>query len=649
MLDYKELEKRILLLNEVYYNTGNSEITDAEYDALKAELKKLNPHSVVFNVVGAEVTVPLVKQFQHVNPMLSLENVFNTEDLIKFFERAGISPNTFINIEDKLDGLACSLHYEDGKLDIAATRGNGTIGEIITEPVSYMATVPKYVDHPLFKGKVEVRGEIIMPREYFDLFNETSAAMGNKTFISPRNAAVGSINSKNPRTAAARGCVFRAYGLYGADTGTHNTDMDLLGSIGFQRVFPNPVRLIELERWIPAAAQRLNERSKHGIDGIVFKIDDKSIQNQLGMNNTAPRWAVAFKQNVEVAETVVETVDWQVGRMGAITPVARLKPVILSDALISNVTLHNWSHIQTLGLGLGDRILIVRSGGVIPKVNLVLDKAKPPVDILKPVNCPSCNSIIKANEGVLSCSNLANCKDVQVERLIFACSKEALDIKGIGPEVVRHAFETGQISTIADLFKPKAAIAFASRFPATAEQTIPKYQMLIKDACKASRTAAIISLCIPTISTVTANQFAKSIDRLPELLTLDQPTLVKMGITPVRIQNFLEYIRVPANINLVNELDLLLEFEPIYSRQDTLNGLSFVVTGSFEQLSRKELETFIMNNGGKVVGKVSTKTDYLVVGEGGGGKKEEADKLNVPTLHEDEFIKLMKSKGLSVL
>lgn len=647
MIDVKPIEAKLIAANEMYYNTANPIMTDEEYDALKIKLKELSPDSPVLKTVGANV-VTTVKQFKHINPMLSLENVFTIVDLKRYFELNGVSSQMLLTMESKLDGLACSIHYTDDKLELATTRGNGVIGEIITPQILAFSNVPKSLPTGI-TGKREVRGEIIFPYARFIKYNEEQERKGEKPFISARNAAVGSINSKDPLVAAARGCIFVAYTYIGPDSESHEKDMMLLSSLGFNTTSPSVFPFYNIEQMALLAIQQLERRKELGIDGIVFKVNDNNLQTKIGWNNTCPKWAVAFKQNLELAETVVESVDWQVGRMGAITPVARLKPVILSDALISNVTLHNWNQIQSLGLGLGDRILIVRSGGVIPKVNLVLDKAQPPVNITKPINCPVCNSIIKDNEGMLSCSNTVGCKGIQVERLIFACSKEALDIKGIGPEVVRHAFETGQVSTIADLFKPKAAIAFASRFPATAEQTIPKYQSLIKDACKASRAAAIISLCIPTISTVTANQFARSIDSLTELLTLDQTTLVKMGITPVRIQNFLEYIRVPANISLINELDLILEFEPIYSRQDTLAGISFVVTGSFEQLSRKELETFIMNNGGKVVGKVSAKTSYLVVGEGGGGKKDEADKIGVPVLHEDEFIKLMKSKGLTVV
>lgn len=648
MLDANQLEAKIIACNEVYYNTGNSTISDLEYDALKAKLKELNPNSVVFQTVGAPIQVSAITQFKHINPMLSLDNVFNPDDLHKFFMNAGLPPDTAIDMEDKLDGLACSLHYKNGVLEVATTRGNGLIGEIITPQIQFFDSVPKNIPIDVF-GDCEIRGEIVMPIQAFDRYNETATASGGKTFISARNAAVGSINSKDPRTASDRGCVFIAYTFIGNGSVSHYIDMDNLRMVGFFANYTHRLPLYDIHNHVRGAITRLENRREYGIDGIVFKVDDVSIQRKLGMNNTSPRWAVAFKQNIELAETIVEGVDWQVGRMGAITPVARLTPVLLSDAMISNVTLHNWNQIQTLGLGLGDRILIVRSGGVIPKVNLVLDKAKPAVDIPKPTNCPICASIVQDNEGMLSCTNVNGCKGIRVERLVFACSKEAMDIKGIGPEVVRHAFETGQISTIADLFTMKAATAFASRFPATADQNLPKYQELIKQACKVSRESAIIALCINSISTVSARTLAANIDRLPDLLNLTKEELIAMGMTPVRIGNFLEYIRVKENIRLIEDLDLVLEFEPRAAKANKLNSRTYVVTGSFEAFSRKQLEQAIVNNGGKVVGKISAKTDYLICGENAGSKFQEATKLNVPIMHEDEVLKFFKALDITIL
>lgn len=647
MLNIKELEDKILECNKIYYNTGNSNITDEEYDALKAKLRELCPTSIVFQAVGSAIPVTAT-QFKHINPMLSLENVFNPEDLQKFFALAGLSRDTAIDMEDKLDGLACSLHYRNGVLEVATTRGNGVVGEVITPQIMFFNSVPKSIPADVF-GSCEVRGEIVMPNRAFEQYNEAAAAMGSKTFISARNAAVGSINSKNPRTAAARGCVFIAYSFIGSGSVNHYTDMDNLRMVGFSANIPHRFPLYDIDNFARIAAERLERRKEYGIDGIVFKVDDSGIQRKLGVNNTSPRWAIAFKQNTEVADTIIEAVDWQVGRMGAITPVARLTPIVLSDALISNVTLHNWNHIQSLGLGLGDRILLVRSGGVIPKVNLVLDKAKKPVDIIKPAICPMCANPLQDDKGMLSCINVYRCPGVQVERMVFACSKEALDIKGIGPEVIRHAFFSGQLATIADLFKPKAAVAFASRFPVTAEANIPKYEGLIKDACKATRSAAIIALCIPTISTVTANQLANHIDHLTDLLTLDKNTLIKIGLTPVRLTNLLEYVVVPQNAKLINDLDLVLEFEPRAVRMDRLADLTFVVTGSFEEYPRKQLEQTIMSNGGKVVGKVSSKTDYLVCGDNAGSKREEAERHNVPILYEDTFIEFLETKGITIL
>lgn len=644
MLDVQQLETRILELNKIYYNTGNSEISDEEYDQLKAKLRELKPESVVFNSVGADPNAD--KQFTHINPMLSLENVFNADDLKRYFATSALPPEAIITMEDKLDGLACSLHYKDGQLDLACTRGNGIVGEIITEQVSFMATVPKQIP---MQGNVEIRGEIMMPYSAFDKYNEAALAQGGKTFISARNAAVGSINSKNPRTAAARGCVFVAYSYLSDDFDTHFEAMNVLTSVGFFTTSPKLFPLANIDTMAIAASMRLEDRKQLGIDGIVFKINHVAVQKKLGMNNTSPRWAVAFKQNTEVIDTVIEMVDWQVGRMGALTPVARFTPVVLSDALLSNATLHNWNHIQSLGLSLGDRVLLVRSGGVIPKVNLVLDKAKEPLPLIKPTTCPSCIQPIKDDDGILSCINIHGCPGIQIERLIYASSKLVFDMDGIGPEVISHAFHTQGLRSIPELLSSKAAAMFASRFPATAEQNIPKYLEIIKRASKSTREAAIMALCIPSISKVMAKQLAEGIDHLTDLLMLDQPTLIKLGLTPVRLNNFLKYIRIPANAKLISDLDLVLEFEPRPVRYDQLEGMTFVVTGSFETMSRTEIEKLIYQHGGKVVGKVSARTDVLVLGDGGGSKHDDALKLSIPIMPESEFFDYLKVMGIDAL
>lgn len=647
MNDVNELEAKILEYNKIYYNTGNAVISDEEYDALKAKLRELKPDSIVFNSVGAATTTALAKQFTHINKMLSLENVFTPEDLRKYFTLAGLYNDVSIAMEDKLDGLACSLHYKDGVLDVAATRGNGFVGEIITPQVMHLDTVPNTIPKE-FADVCEIRGEIFMPLQAFEAYNARAEATGHKTFISARNAAIGSVNSKDPRTAAVRGCVFVAYTYIGPHSTSHSRDMENLSMLGFKTTMPTVFPLCDIDNFARIASMRLEERRKYGIDGVVFKVNDIATQVKLGFNNTCPKWAVAFKQNIEVAETIIESIDWQVGRMGALTPVARLQSVILSDALISNATLHNWNHIQSLGLGIGDRVLIVRSGGVIPKLNLVLDKANPAVDIIKPTNCPSCNSELMDNDGMLSCINVNGCKAIRLERLIYACSKEAMDIKGIGPEVIRHAFETGQISTVADLFTPKAARAFASRIPSTAEENLPKFMMLVKEASKVSRESAIVGLCINSISTVSARMLASEIDQLTDLLTLSKETLTKV-LTPFKLGNFLEFIKDAENVKLIEALDLVLEFPP---RPKTFNGLAdmtFVVTGSFESVSRKQIEQTILNNGGKVVGKVSAKTDFLFCGENAGTKFDDATRLEVNILYEKAILGFFKSKRIDIL
>lgn len=632
------LEELILKANEAYYNTDTPLYTDDEYDAMKLKLKQTNPNSIVFNIVGCEVNSS--NKYIHKTPMLSLENAFSSDDLKKFFINNGINNDTILCYEPKLDGLAASIHYKNGKYQLSCTRGNGIEGELITNQILHFSNVPKELKENL---SFEVRGEIVLPKKDFDNLNEENILNNKKLYTSPRNVAVGSINSKEHDTAAKRGCIFVAYSLHGLNL-NHSESMQLLTNLGFTTTKPKVFKFSDIDGAINDSISLLTDTNKEiSMDGIVFKVDDFNLQESIGLNNTFPKWAVAFKQNVEYGETTINDVEWQVGSGGAITPVAKLDKIYLSEAYFTSCTLHNYANIKKLGLGINDKILMVRSGNVIPMITAVSEKSTNHIPILAPVNCPECNSITINNNDIISCGNPKNCNGVKLKKLIFACSKEAVTIKGIADEVIKHAFDNKMITKISDLYKDEAAFAFASKHPNTAEKNISKFLKLIQESRKTTRERAITSLGIPMISTETSKLIANSIDKLNDILLLDDKQLIEIGITNVRREKFLNYISDEDNISLINELSELFVFEEKETTTDKFKGLNFVVTGSFnEEYPRKDIEKNITLNGGKIQSKVSSKTNYLVLGNGGGSKKSDAIKYGVNIISFEEYIKLLE-------
>lgn len=633
------IEDIILKANDAYYNTGTPLYTDEEYDALKQKLKKIDPNNKVFSLVGAEIHSE--SKFIHINPMLSLENVFDSNTLKKFLINNGVKDDTELTYEDKLDGLACSLHYKNGKLINACTRGNGIVGEIILDQIMHFSNVPKTID---CKVPLEIRGEIVLPKKEFDKLNKIAVENNHKPYTSARNLAVGSIKSKEFDVAAKRGCIFIAYALIGLEK-NHSHAMSYLGGLGFDNTIPQKFKFADIDQHIDDMIRLLENPVKEiGMDGIVVKVDSYALQQEIGLNNTFPKWAVAFKQNVEFGETTVNDVEWQVGSGGAITPVAKLDKILLSEAYFTSCTLHNYANIKKLGLGINDKILMVRSGNVIPMITAVSEKSINHIAIDPPPNCPECGHETVLNENdILSCGDPKNCSGVQLRKLIFACSKEGVTIKGIADEVIKHAFENGYIKTIADLYKDDAATAFASKHPNTADKSTPKFLKLINESRKTTRERAITSLGIPMVSTESSKLIANAIDKFSDLVSLNDSKLIEIGITNVRREKFLAYISDIDNINLINELSDIFEFDKKVELAEKLKGLNFVVTGSFDNsYPRKEIEKTISLNSGKVQSKVSSKTNYLILGANGGSKHDDAIRLNIPVITFDEFIKLLE-------
>lgn len=652
-LEMQSLIQELTSANTLYHAGSPSPLSDEQYDLMRLhliELERMYPYDVLPNTITTKVGHrPSGKTIKHIRAMLSLDNVFSESGLISFIKSLlDKHPHLTLAIEDKLDGMACSLHYEDGRLQYAVTRGDGVEGEDITASVHYIENVPKVIDR---KERFEVRGEIVISRTDFDAVNRELIMNDEKPLKSLRNAAVGAMKAKDPTMAAQRKCQFVAYDVYGLDvpTFTHDVAMMTLDCLGFKTASPLVVEGHSFVRYdgLKVFADRLKDQSLDiAIDGIVFKVNEYAIQEALGFNNTAPHWAIAFKCNDMISETILNDVTWQVGRTGNITPVGHVDPVQMPGVEITNVTLHNQQYIDSLDVCIGDSIGIIRSGQVIPKVVSVIARNSNRRAILYPLYCPSCYADIRMDGAFMKCTNVFYCKGAIAERLIYASSDQCVEIKGVGDEIIKELVQQKLISSIADLYKDSMAQLLADRCPNTADVRLSDFQKLITEARITTRERAISALSIPNIGTISARTLATQIDRLTDLLKLTPDELEIVDIKGVKATHFFASMAMPYYQELIVELDKLLIFEERVMCEPFFNGINFVVSGSFDEtLTRANIEEIIIRYGGKVQSKVSSKTNYLVLGEGGGSKIQDAVRYGVETISGIEFKNLLMNKA----
>lgn len=638
-----EKEQRYISANHAFHNTDKPLMTDSEFDLLKQEL--IAAGSLQTNVVGAPVVGSNIRK--HVRPMLSLDNCFSAEALCawvgKNLTTLRVSKLLFC-LEDKLDGLACSLIYERGILIAANTRGDGTTGEDILSHVIHIPNIPTNLSSDL---DLEIRGEIAIPQVSFEALNEELIAAGKKPLKSPRNTAVGAINANDPMTARDRGCMFYAYTLLdinnALDISTHHSAMRYLEDEGFDTANRRMTSNTEIPEMLVWAEQRMLSKTPVAIDGIVVKINDYVYQHVLGMNNTCPHWAVAYKTNSSIADTTLEDVIWQVGRTGIITPVGCLTKTRLAGADIDRVTLHNFDEITRLGVAIGDTVRMVRSGQVIPKITSVVVPGPNRYVIEAPTVCPSCNGTLSKRGSVyIECTN-TGCPAMTRARLEYACSKDAVEIETVGPEVIADLMAGGKITTVPELYRDTMAEHLAQRFPATYDQRIEHYRKLVTKSRHTEMYRAVTALGITGVADITAKRIARYIKCLMDLTRV---TPEQLGLIGYQAQQLSEYVQQPANVKVMQELDTLLTYDHL-DTTDLLKDISFVVTGSFDiPLSRKSIEETIINNGGRLQSKVSDKTDWVVVGANAGSKRKDAERLGKVIMEQSAFVEFLNSKGL---
>lgn len=644
-----------------YHVLDNPTIPDAEYDRLFHQLKALeaaHPELITADSptqrVGAK---PLsgFAQIRHEIPMLSLDNAFSDEEFYAFVKRIEDrlirlpEPLTFC-CEPKLDGLAVSILYVNGVLTQAATRGDGTTGEDITANIRTIRNIPLQLlmDNP--PARLEVRGEVFMPHEGFARLNQHALEKGEKTFANPRNAAAGSLRQLDPKITSKRPLVLNAYGIgiaEGVDLpNTHYDRLQWLKSIGIPvnpeiRLCNGTNEVLDFYRDIQ------NKRSSLGydIDGTVLKINDIALQEKLGFISKAPRWAIAYKFPAQEELTRLNDVEFQVGRTGAITPVAKLEPVFVAGVTVSNATLHNGDEIERLDIAIGDTVVIRRAGDVIPQIIGVLHDRRPADarPIVFPETCPVCDSAIVRIEGeaVARCTGGLFCAAQRKEALKHFVSRKAMDIDGVGGKLIEQLVDRELIHTPADLFK--LDLTTLTRLERMGAKSAENALTSLEKAKHTTLARFIFALGIREVGEATALNLANHFKTLEALQNADLEALQQVpDVGEVVANRILAFWHEPHNVAVVNDLIAQgVHWETVETKEVTENrfkGKTVVLTGTLTQMGRNEAKALLQDMGAKVSGSVSAKTDFVIAGDAAGSKLTKAQELGVTVLTEEEFL-----------
>lgn len=649
-----------------YHVLDNPTIPDAEYDRLFHQLKALeaaHPELITADSptqrVGAK---PLsgFAQIRHEIPMLSLDNAFSDEEFYAFVKRIEDrlirlpEPLTFC-CEPKLDGLAVSILYVNGVLTQAATRGDGTTGEDITANIRTIRNIPLQLlmDNP--PARLEVRGEVFMPHAGFERLNQLALEKGEKTFANPRNAAAGSLRQLDPKITSKRPLVLNAYSIgiaEGVDLpNTHYDRLQWLKSIGIP---VNPeIRLCNgTDEVLDFYRDIQNKRSSLGydIDGTVLKINDIALQEKLGFISKAPRWAIAYKFPAQEELTRLNDVEFQVGRTGAITPVAKLEPVFVAGVTVSNATLHNSDEIERLDIAIGDTVVIRRAGDVIPQIIGVLHDRRPADarPIIFPKTCPVCDSAIVRIEGeaVARCTGGLFCAAQRKEALKHFVSRKAMDIDGVGGKLIEQLVDRELVHTPADLFK--LDLTTLTRLERMGTKSAENALASLEKAKNTTLARFIFALGIREVGEATALNLANHFKTLEALQNADLEALQQVpDVGEVVANRILAFWHEPHNVAVVNDLIAQgVHWETVKTKEVTENrfkGKTVVLTGTLTQMGRNEAKALLQDMGAKVSGSVSAKTDFVIAGDAAGSKLTKAQELGVTVLTEEEFLAEIQS------
>ncbi len=659
---HQELSGELHRHNHLYFVLDVPEISDAEYDRLFRELLDLErafPELVTPDSPSQRVGAAPLARFEpvrHTLPMLSLQNAFDEADMRDFDARVRRFLATAEEIEYvcelKMDGVAVELVYRDGVLEVGSTRGDGTTGEKITENLKTLPTVPLRL-HGDYPALIEARGEVYMELQGFQTLNREREDAGEPAFANPRNATAGSLRQLDSRITARRPLSIACYGVgvvEGSLPPTHHEVLLQLQGWGL-RVLTDTVRLVRgidgaLGFYAEMAARR--DELPYEIDGVVVKVNELALQRELGEKSRSPRWAIAYKFPPRQAETIIEEVALQVGRTGAITPVARLRPVEVSGVTVSRASLHNWDEIARLGVKKGDHVVVERAGDVIPDVVRVLSERRSGAEeeIPFPETCPECGSPVKRLEGevVPRCQGLA-CPAQRKESLKHFASRGAMDIDGLGDRYIDQLLRLGLVGDVADLYRLGRDDFF--RFERMGEKLAENLLAAIDQSRSRPLSRLLYALGIRHVGEHTAKILARQFGSLENLEGASREELMAIHeIGPQVADSVVNFFASPQNRAILERLRASGVSPKAQERRagGSLSGKTFVFTGAMERLGRKEAQEMVERRGGRAAGSVSKKTDFVVAGEEAGSKLARAKELGVAILSEEEFLQMIEQE-----
>lgn len=657
-----QLKAQITSHNYHYYVLDDPKISDANFDKLFVELKKIednNPSLITADSptqrVGGESNKAF-KQVTHERPMLSLGNAFDEVDLIAFDKRIcdelGAKDVAYI-AEPKFDGLAVTLRYKDGLLVLAATRGDGTVGEDVTHNIKTIKSIPLMLSNKAPAGIIEVRGEVVMLKKDFITLNHRQKELNEKVFANARNAAAGSLRQLNPGIAASRPLSFYAYSIY---CDSHKLESQMDGLALLKELMIPTTNLTQQLLGVSNLIHYYDEISKaratlpFDIDGVVYKVNSLNLQDELGFVSRAPRWAIAHKFPAEEAITQIIDINVQVGRTGSITPVARLNPVEVAGVTVTNATLHNEDEMHRKDILIGDHVVVRRAGDVVPEVVRVISEERPntATTFTMPKKCPECDAQLEKSDGdaVLRCEAGLDCPAQRKQGIMHFSSRKAMDIDGLGEKIVDQLLTNGLIKNFSDLYNLTTDdLIVLERF---ATKSAMNLITSIANSKNTTLAKFIYALGIRNVGEATAYDLARHFGSMESIITATSDKLINIhDIGPTVAESIIKYFSDTSNVSeikLLQSKGLVLTgvADASVAVSSELQGLIFVLTGTLPNLKREDAKQLIIGNGGKVVGSVSKKTDYLVAGDEAGSKLDKAKTLDVKVIGEDELLKLTK-------
>jgi len=661
-MDKKDIKKRILELsseiekhNKNYYVLDSPEISDYEYDVLMNELRNLEKENPEFSYenspskrVGGEALNTFDK-VEHKVQMKSLQDVFSFDEVLSFVNRClNQLENPVFIVEPKIDGLSVSLEYTNGSFSVGSTRGNGFIGEDVTSNLKTIRSIPLTLEQnaPDF---IEVRGEVYMPRSSFRKLVEYQELNDEQPFKNPRNAAAGSLRQKDSRAAASRGLdifIFNLQQIEGKEISGHKESLDYIKSLGF-KVIPTYRECTTYEEILDEINNIGNKRNDYpfDIDGVVIKVDDFSQRDLMGSTAKVPKWAAAYKFPPEEKETILKNIEVNVGRTGAITPVAIFDPVNLAGTSVSRAVLHNQQFIDEKEIRIGDKILVRKAGEIIPEVIKSISHAENSQPFNLPANCPVCGTkaVRYEDESALRCPN-GDCPAQLLKNIIHFASKDAMNIEGLGPAIVSALLESKLINSVADLYELKAEdLEKLEGFAEKSSQNLIKSIELSKNN---NIDRLIFALGIRNIGIKAAKLLCEKFLSIDKIMNASIDEIASIdGFGDVMAENVFKAFREPHRIELINKFKnygLKMDYDGVLINDNRFAGKTFVLTGTLPTLKRREASDLIVKCGGKVSSSVSKKTDYVVAGDDAGSKLVKAQELGIEILSEEELINITK-------